>query len=199
VISPTLYKLAQIKAAARGFGQYLGKVWSHLHYYRYEPRKPSKVQFLKLTLAEQETWIEANIPDYEGNLCGENHLGISYNLDADTVEEHLQYREEYDVSGLIASQISDISEARADEIDAGADLTDNELLALGEAIAENDFDGWNTFSGFRFKVRFGSLYALYVGQDIGQGGVSFEIECVLQSEDAARVLLSDKPMAVLEP
>ena len=193
------HKLPPIKAVARKFGRYLDKVWSQLQYYRYEPSKPLKAQFMKLTLAEQEAWIEENIPDYEGNLYGENYLGSSYNLDDDTLEEHLQFREEYDVSGLIASQITEISEARAEEIDAGADLTDNELLALGEAIAENDFEGWDTYSGFRFKVRFGSLYALYVGQDIGQGGVSFEIECVLQSEDAARVLLSDKPMAVLEP
>ena len=185
------YKRPPIKAVARGVVQYLGKIRSHLQYYQYEPSKPSKAQFLKLTLAEQETWIEANIPDYEGNLYGENYLGISYNLDDDTLEEHLQYREEYDVSGLIASQISDISDARAEEIDAGADLTDHELLALGEAIAENDFDGWDTYSGFRFKVRFGSLYALYVGQDIGQGGVSFELEYVLRSEGAAKALLSD--------
>lgn len=193
-----VYKLPPIKAVAHRFVQYLGRVWSHLQYYRYEPSKPSKAQFLKLTLAEQEAWIEANIPDYAGNLYGENYLGCSYNLDDDILEEHLQYREEYDVSGLIASQISDISEARVEEIDAGADITDYELLALGEAIAENDFDGWDTYSGFRFKVRFGSLYALYIGQDIGQGGASFEIECVLRNEGAARVLLSDKPMAVLE-
>lgn len=192
------HKLPPIKAVARKFGRSLDKVWSQLQYYRYEPSKPSKAQFLKLTLAEQEAWIEENIPDYEGNLYGENYLGISYNLDDDTLEEHLQYRDEYDVSGLIASQISDISDARAEEIDAGADLTDHELSALGEAIAENDFDGWDTYCGFRFKVRFGSLYALYVGQDIGQGGVSFELECVLRNEGAARVLVSDKPMAVLE-
>ena len=193
-----LNKLPLIKAVARWFGRYLSEVWSHLQYYRYEPSKPSRAQFLKLTLAEQEAWIEANIPDYEGKLYGENYLGSSYSLDDDTLEEHLQYREEYDVSGLIASQISYVSEERAEEIDAGADLTNNELLALGEAIAENDFDGWDTYSGFRFKVRFGSLYALYVGKDIGQGGVSFEIECVLKSEDATRVLLSKKTMAVLE-
>ena len=193
-----LNKLAPINAVARKFGRYLDKVWSQLQYYRYEPSKPSKAQFLKLTLAEQEAWIEENTPDYEGNLYGENYLGGSYSLDDDTLEEHLQYREEYDVSGLIASQISDISDTRVEDIDAGADLTDHELLALGEAIAENDFDGWDTYSGFRFKVRFGSLYALYVGQDIGQGGVSFELECVLRNEGAARVLVSDKPMAVLE-
>ena len=192
------HKLPPIKAVARKFGRYLDKVWSQLQYYRYEPSKPLKAQFMKLTLAEQEAWIEENIPDYEGNLYGENYLGSSYNLDDDTLEEHLQFREEYDVSGLIASQITEISEARAEEIDAGADLTDNELLALGEAIAENDFDGWGTYSGFRFKVRFGSLYALYVGQDIGQGGVSFELEAVFSSKKSALQHVSMKPMGALE-
>jgi hypothetical protein len=43
-------------------------------------------------------------------------------------------------------------------------------------IAENDFDGWQTHSGQYVKVRFGAVYALYLGEDIGQGGVSLKFE-----------------------
>ena len=87
-----LNKLAPINAVARRFGQYLSKVWSHLQYYRYEPSKPSKAQFLKLTLAEQEAWIEANVSDYEEKLYGENYLGCSYQIDEATLAEYLEYR-----------------------------------------------------------------------------------------------------------
>jgi hypothetical protein len=49
-------------------------------------------------------------------------------------------------------------------------------------MAENDCDGWDTHSGFYFKVRFGALYALFVGQDLGQGGNEFELERVFANK-----------------
>ena len=56
-------KLRFIKANFRKFHKFWGDVWSYLQYYRHDPSKPSKAAFLKLTLDEQEAWIEANIPD----------------------------------------------------------------------------------------------------------------------------------------
>ena len=193
-----LNKLAPIKDVARGFGQYLSKVWSHLQYYRYEPSKPSKAQFLKLTLAEQEAWIEANVPDYEDKLYGENYLGCSYKIDEDTLTEYLEYREDYGVSGIIEAQLSNLTEERLVEIDDGAILTLDELEALKLGIAEDDTDSWQTHSGQYVKVRFGAVYALYAGEDLGQGGVSFELECVMHNKAAAIRLLSDKSLVSLE-
>ena len=48
------------------------------------------------------------------------------------------------------------------------------------------------------KVRFGAVYALYLGEDIGQGGVSFELEAVFRSKSKAMLALNDKPMIALE-
>ena len=100
--------------------------------------------------------------------------------------------------GLIEQQLPNISEVRVEKIDDGAELTNEELEALSTAMAENDFDGWDTHSGFYFKVRFGALYALYVGEDMGQGGTSFELERVLKAKKLALQHVSDKPMVAME-
>ena len=178
--------------------RHLGTVWTQIHYYIYDPRKPSKAEFLSLSIEDQALWIEANVPDHETKLYGDNYLGCSYALDEATFSEYLEYREDYGVSGLIEEQLPNISEVRIEEIDGGAELTSEELEALSTAMADNDFDGWDTHSGFYFKVRFGALYALYAGEDIGQGGSSFELERVFAKKKLALHHVSDKPMVAIE-
>jgi len=178
--------------------RYLAIVWTHISYYIYDPSKPSKAEFLKLSVEDQFAWIKANIPEYETLLYGDNYLGCSYDLDEDTLEEYLENRDDYGVSGLIKEQLPNLSEERAFEIDDGAELTSEELEALKTAMAENDFDGWDTHSGFYFKVRFGALYGLFVGQDLGPGGSDFEIERVFAHKKLALHYVSEKPMAALE-
>jgi len=178
--------------------RYLATAWTQLQYYKYEPSKPSKAEFLKLSTEEQQAWIQTNIPDYGVILYGDNYLGCSYELDEDTFNEYLECREDYGVSGLIEEQLPNISEVRIEEIDDGAELTNEELEALRYAMAENDFGGWDTHSGFYFKVRFGALYALFVGEDRGQAGCDFELESVFNTKQLAVHHLSNKPMVALE-
>ena len=83
-------------------------------------------------------------------------------------------------------------------LDDGAELTNEELEALRYAMAENDFSGWDTHSGFYFKVRFGALYALFVGEDRGQAGCDFELEHVFTKKKLAIHHVSKKPMVALE-
>ena len=192
------YKPPSIKALARRFGEYLSNVWSHLQYYRYEASKLSKAAFLKLTHDEQEAWIKANIPDDEINLYGDNYLGCSYELDEDTLEDYIEYRDDYGLSGIVSSQLPNMTKERLEKIDDGADLTLEEVEALKVGIAEDDYHGWQIHSGQYIKVRFGAVYALYVGEDIGQGGANFELEAVFRSKSKAMLALNDKPMIALE-
>jgi len=178
--------------------RYSAIVWTQLNYYIYDPTKPSKAEFLKLSVDDQFAWIEENIPEHETQLYGDSYLGCSYDLDKDTLDEYLENRDDYGVSGLIEEQLPSLSEERAFEIDDGAELTSEELEILRTAMAENDFDGWDTHSGFYFKVRFGALYALFVGQDIGQGGSEFELEEVFAKKKLALRHVSEKPMVALE-
>ncbi|MDA8907458.1 ATP phosphoribosyltransferase regulatory subunit [Planktomarina sp.] len=177
---------------------YLVAVWTQISYYIYDPSKPSKAEFLKLSAEDQAAWIEENISEYETQLYGNNYLACSYDLNEDKLDEYLEYRDDYGVSGLIEEQFPSLSEERGFEIDDGAELTSDELEALRTAMTENDFDGWDTHSGFYFKVRFGALYALFVGQDIGQGGSEFELEQVFKSRRLAVGYVSEKPMVALE-
>ena len=178
--------------------RHLATFWTQIYYYIYDPSKPSKAEFLSLSIEDQALWIEANVPEHETKLYGDNYLGCSYALDEATFSEYLECREDYGVSGLIEEQLPNISEVRIEEIDDGAELTNEELEALSTAMAENDFDGWDTHSGFYFKVRFGAMYALYVGEDMGQGGTSFELERVFVNKKLALHHVLDKPMVAME-
>ena len=173
-----------------------GLEWAQ--FYIYDPSKPSKAEFLKLSVDDQQAWIEANVPTYVEKLYGDNYLGCSYEIDEDTVDEYLEYREDYNVLGLIGKQLPTISDKRIDEIDEGAELTDEELEALRNGIAENDESGWDLHSGFYFKVRFGALYGLFVGHERGQGGCEFELEQVFNNRRLAVEHVSKKPMVALE-
>ncbi|MDA9082864.1 hypothetical protein OAB03_00935 [Planktomarina temperata] len=178
--------------------RYLAIVWTQINYYIYDPSKPSKAEFLKLSDEDQLAWIEANVPKYVEKLYGDNYLGCSYEIDEDTVDEYLEYREDYNVLGLIGKQLPNISDERIDEIDEGAELTDEELEALRNGIAENDESGWDLHSGFYFKVRFGALYGLFVGHERGQGGCDFELERVFANKQLALQQVSEKPMVAIE-
>ena len=52
--------------------------------------------------------------------------------------------------------------------------------------------------GIRIKVRFGALYALFVGEDRGQAGCDFELESVFKTKQLALEYVSKKPMIALE-
>ena len=180
----------------------LAKIYStfidHLQYYKYEPDKPSKSDFLSWPIIKQEAWIEEHYPNFAENLFGTNYLGSSYTLNQSTLDEYLEYREDYGTSGMIAAQIETTSEERIQQIDAGLSLTQKETDALRKAIAEDDEQGWEIHSGQYLKVRLGAVYALYVGQDIGQGGVDFELEKVFSKKRDALNYLAQKEMITLE-
>ena len=174
------------------------KLWVHIQYYRYEPSKPSRSEFLQLSLNDQASWIENNIPEYGVKLYGDNYLGCSYEIDENILEEYLDDRENYDTSELVSAQMPDISKDRIDKIYEGAELTDEELKNLKFGISENDESGWQIHSGQYIKLSFGALYALYLGEDMGQGGASFELEHVFANKKLALQYVSKKPMIALE-
>ena len=191
-------RISSFKALKRLSTECLNNLWSHLQYYRYDPSKPSKATFLKLTLEEQETWIETEEPEITYRLYGDSFLGSSYQINSFTLDEHLSAPEDYGIGGMIASQRVNIATERVDQIEEGATLSDDELEALECAIAEQDYHGWDIHSGCYVKLRFGAVFALYEGEDLGQGGASFELEKVFKSKKYALQYVSSKPMAALE-
>ena len=189
---------SSLTALKRRWAKHLSNVWSHLQYYRYEPNKPSRAAFLKLPQAEQEVWIEADEPDFAVRLYGDGYLGSSYQMNSFTLDDHLNAPKDYGIGGMIEAQMAGISTERVDEIEAGATLNDDEIEALQYAIAEDDYHGWDIHSGCYIKLRFGAVFAVYEGEDIGQGGASFELEHVFPDRRKAMAYLSSKPFIVIE-
>ena len=134
------------------------------------------------------------------NIKSERAMTKEYTISAGTMQEGL----DIDIvaySGtpeMIVKQMPDISEDRIDEIYEGAELTDEELESLKSGIANSDESGWKIHSGQYIKARFGALYALYTGEDMGQGGANFELERVFANKKLALKYLSKKPMIALE-
>ena len=108
-------------------------------------------QLLDLSYDEQSSWIETHIPDFDEQCYGEGYLGSFYPSKTD-ISDFLNDPADYGVSGLIASQNSEISDVRLSEINAGAELTDTERENLLAAIAEEDVDGWITHNSFEITL-----------------------------------------------
>jgi hypothetical protein len=109
------------------------------------------------------------------------------------LDEYLQYRDDYGVSGLIASNITNISTVRQSEIDKGAKLNAEEISALQRAIAEKSEDEWTLHCGFEVTLKDGTSFALFQGHCGGQGGPTFEFEQIFKTEKSAINSISDRP------
>ena len=158
---------------------------------------PTVEEFGSFSSEEQLKWIEQNIEDYEQLLFGDGYLGCSYPVESIDLNEYLQYRDDYGVSGLIASNLTNISTVRQKEIDDGAKLTAEEISALQRAIAEENCEDWTSHCGFEVTLKDGTSFALFQGQGGGQGGPTFEFEQIFKTEKSAINSISDRPFAAL--
>ena len=154
---------------------------------------PTVEEFGSFSSEEQLKQIEQNIEDYEQLLFGDGYLGCSFPVGSIDLDEYLENRDDYGVSGLIASNLTNISTVRQKEIDDGAKLTAEEISALQRAIAEEDFFEWTLHCGFEVTLKNGTSFALFQGKDIGQSGATFEFEQIFKTEKSATNSISDRP------
>jgi hypothetical protein len=154
---------------------------------------PKVEKFGSFSSEEQLKWIEQNIEDYEQLLFGDGYLGCSYPVESIDLNEYLENRDDYAVSGLIAYNLTNISTVRQSEIDKGAKLTAEEISALQRAIAEESEDGWTLHCGFEVTLKDGTSFALFQGHGGGQGGPTFEFEQIFKTEKSAINSISDRP------
>ena len=68
-------------------------------------------------------------------------MGCSYPVESIDLNEYLENRDDYGVSGLIAFNLTNISTVRQSEIDKGTKLNAEEISALQRAMAEESEDG----------------------------------------------------------
>ena len=154
---------------------------------------PTVEEFGSFSSEKQLKWIEQNIEDYEQLLFGDGYLGCSYPVESIDLNEYLENRDEYGVSGFIAFNLTNISTVRQSEIDKGTKLNAEEISALQRAMAEESEDGWTLHCGFEVTLKDGTNFALFQSQGGGQGSLTFEFEQVFKTEKSAINSISDKP------
>ena len=157
-----------------------------------------KVQeFLNLSEEKQSEWIETNIPEFEEYCYDKGYLGAFYPVDID-IDEYLNDRDAYGVSGLISGQDPEIDGSRIEEIDNGAELTKAETYQLYQAIAEDDFFGWLTHNSFEIQLLDGTLHLYFQGESISASGFKFECNRVFQTYKTMLEYISDLPFSYVE-
>ena len=154
-------------------------------------------QLLNLSYDEQFSWIKTHVPDYEERCYGDGYLGSFYPSEPD-LSDFLDDPEDYGVSGLIASQNSEISTERLSEIDAGAELTETEKENLIAAIAEADVDGWITHNAFEITLLDGSIYAYFNGYSLGPGGFDFKFFSFFKTYEELLRHITSLPLSYVE-
>ena len=158
----------------------------------------SQKEFLSWGLYDQEEWIAENIPDFEERLYGEGYLGCSYPIEKIDLKEYRDHAEDYGTADLIARQGRPMSEERVNEIDAGDELTDEEIESLFATISEDDIDGWTSHHGFPIKLKGGRIFVYFFGYGMGQGGIEFTYSGAFSSRDELVESLSDEYSLALE-
>lgn len=155
-------------------------------------------EFLNLAQEEQSEWVDINIPDYETLCYDDGYLGAFYPVDIVDIDEYLNDRDAYGVSGLISGQDPEIDESRIEEIDNGAELTKAETYQLYQAIAEDDFFGWLTHNSFEIHLLDGTLHLYFQGKSISVDGFKFEYNRAFQTYKTMLEYISDLPLSYVE-
>ena len=152
---------------------------------------------MDLSSDQQLDWIEKNIEEYEVLLYSDGYLGCSYPSEEINLADYENYPLDYDTSGMIKTQLADITQSRMEEIDEGAKLADHEREALACAIAEEDTEGWLGHHGFQIDLDDGSVFTYFVGHSMGQGGASFNFIGIYSSKEDLIEVIQEEPSFAL--
>ena len=153
--------------------------------------------FLELSRVEQAEWIENNIPDFEMYCHGEGYLGAFYPVEID-LNNYLNDRNEYRVSGLILKQDPEMDSKRIQEIDAGAELTRAETYFLCQSIAQNDFNGWLTHNSFEIDFLDGNAFLYFQGESINKNSFDFKFHRAFTSYQSMLEFITEMPFSYVE-
>ena len=130
-------------------------------------------------------------------LYEDGYLGAWYPAELDW-DEYLNNREDYGIADMIASQDPEITNERKEQIEAGAELTENEKLKLAMAVAEDDVDMWLTHHSLEIQFLDGSLHACFVGYPLGAGGLDFKYFCSFKTYQSMLETISQESISFLD-
>jgi hypothetical protein len=114
--------------------------------------------------------------------------GVYFIFDQSRLEDMLAYPSDYNLSDTLQGRLPDLDDDRAEAIQNGAALTSSELAAVKECVLEEQElgDGGCFCSGLDIKLPGGrSLFASFVGQSEGQGGIRYKFDGLFPSRQSA--------------
>jgi hypothetical protein len=117
----------------------------------------------------QEKWLDENYPDLK---FGEYiDLGVLLRGLESKIEEYIEDSDSYETGHMISG-----SDVRAEEINKGAKITEDERRALGQAIIRSEVENIGGMSiiyicvAVEFSFNEENLCSIYIGMIEGQGG-----------------------------
>ncbi|MDA9944792.1 hypothetical protein N9D77_08925 [Paracoccaceae bacterium] len=115
-------------------------------------------------------------------------LGCIFYFDQSSFDDMVQYPEAYDLGWELQKHIPSMTDARAEEVNNGAALTEAEIeqtKGIVNSSQDESYDGTNC-SGFR--VSFGNsetCFAAFAGPSEGQGGIDYQFYRLFKDEKSA--------------
>ena len=150
------------------------------------------MDIIKADLTTQEAWLLELFPNETIDdlivKAYSNAYGVYFIFDQSRMEDMLAYPSDYDLGETIRGRLADLDADRVEAIENGAALTGSELAAVKECVLEEqeEGDGGCFCSGLDINLRGGqSLFASFVGQSEGQGGIRYQFDGLFSSRQSA--------------
>ena len=150
------------------------------------------MDIIKADYATQEAWLlklfpNETIDDLIGRAYSDAY-GVYFIFDQSRLDDMLAYPSEYDLGETIRGRLNDLDNDRVKAIENGAPLTASELGAVKGCVLEEQElgDGGCFCSGLDVNLPSGQrLFASFVGQSEGQGGIGYKFDGLFPSQRSA--------------
>lgn len=144
--------------------------------------------------ATQEAWLLAQFPtetmdDLIVRIYSEAY-GVFILFDESQLNDMVDHPSAYDLGEIISLRLATVDKRRAHAIDNGAVLTTDELASLKAYILEQQSEGEGGYfcSGLHCDLVDGqSLFASFVGQSEGQGGIAYHFDRLFSTQQKAEI------------
>lgn len=141
---------------------------------------------------EQEAWLLSRFPDRSlEDLIDRAYplaYGAYFEFDDGLLSDMTSFPDDYDLGDLLRDRMPGLTEERAERINAGSALTSEERAQTRSLVIDRQLEGDDGVfcSGFEVPTDAGgTLFASFIGQSQGQGGISYAFDGLFVSREAA--------------
>jgi hypothetical protein len=149
---------------------------------------------------EQEVWLLARFPDLNMDGLIARAYPIAYgafcHFDQGLFSDMTSEPGDYDLGDQLRERMPELTEARAEQINAGATLSSTELAQTRALVIDGQLEGDGGFfcSGFDVPTDAGdTVFASFIGRSLGQGGIGYAFDGLFANREAAERSYRDGP------